>query len=452
MASSRDNLSEKLTGIDVIKNKSGGITGYKFRCCVGREKTIDENGLEHVKQVWRTLYVPKNDSRIADRRIDNTIKKLVAYRTEWAEQQKKEYEFSKSEGLRKTNRRTKINPDTMSFRSFVNDHWLKNSIIGDPDHKPSTVNYYQFMAKDLIEYFGDVKLVDIDAEDIVQYTNYLKSATTKNGKPLSATTQLRHYQALHTAFKYAKRMGFIKDDPLASLTSNEKPKEDKDREIDFLNTDDARRFIECLNEEPLFWRAFLSVLMTCGLRRGECLGLQWRDINDSDPAKPTIKVSRNVTVDKTSDEKIHIGTTKSGKDRVVALPAEVYRLLVQQRQSQEELLNISIPDDAFIFCRVENPLKPIYPTEPTRFMRKFVKRHNLPDVSPHDLRHTAATLAIESGRTEDDVQSLLGHADKETSRKFYIGITEEMKRRKEEADRQTVEGIANLLFGKKEHD
>ena len=67
-----------------------------------------------------------------------------------------------------------------------------------------------------------------------------------------------------------------------------------------------------------------------------------------------------------------------------------------------------------------------------------MQRHGLPNVSPHDLRHTAATLALESGADLKQIQQLLGHRDASTTLQFYAGVTEERQR-------QTVEGIENLL-------
>ena len=150
----------------------------------------------------------------------------------------------------------------------------------------------------------------------------------------------------------------------------------------------------------------MNVLITCGLRRGECIGLQWRDI---DPDKLTLSISRNVTMDKNSPDKIRVGATKTGESRTVPLSPRVYGLLMQLKQEQEDKLHLKLMPICYIFCRQTDPQKPIYPTEPTRFMRKFIGRHNLPDVSPHDLRHTAATLALESGADLKQVQELLGH-------------------------------------------
>ena len=193
--------------------------------------------------------------------------------------------------------------------------------------------------------------------------------------------------------------------------------------------------MRCLESEPLFWRAFVNVLITAGLRRGECIGLQWRDI---DPDKLTLSVSRNVTMDKNSPDTIRVGSTTTGEERTGPLSPRVYGLLMQLKSEQEERLHMKLMPVCFIFSRQVDPQKPIYPTEPTRFVSKFVKKNNLPNISPHDLRHTAATLALEAGADLKQVQELLGHKDASMTLSFYAGVTEE-------AQRRTVECIESLI-------
>lgn len=48
------------------------------------------------------------------------------------------------------------------------------------------------------------------------------------------------------------------------------------------------------------------------------------------------------------------------------------------------------------------------------------KKAGLAYVRPHRFRHTAATLAVENGYTEVDVQRMLGHADSRSTSKFYL--------------------------------
>ena len=156
-----------------------------------------------------------------------------------------------------------------------------------------------------------------------------------------------------------------------------------------------------------------------------------------------LNVKNNVTIDTTKKEskdpadKIHIGTTKGKRSRVVPITRYLLDLLEKLKKEQDAKYGTLMPS-AYIFCRSDNPYLPIYPTEPTRMMRKYIKRHNLPDVSPHDLRHTAASLAIESGADVKQVQSLLGHKDPSLTLKFYTGITQKRHR-------EATEGIESKL-------
>ena len=292
------------------------------------------------------------------------------------------------------------------------------------------------MSADIVSYFGTrKKLSQIDAEAVKRYIKHLNTeATTKGGKAISASSVQHHFGTLRNILEYARRYRYISADPCQDMTQKEKPHREQKR-IDFLEPEQARRFVRSLEGEPLFWKCLVNVLITCGLRRGECVGLQWGDL---DAEALTLTISRNVTIDTAAPNKIHIGTTKTGEARTVPISPRVVSLLMEHRQETEARLKITLPPAAFIFSRSTDPLTPVYPTEPTRYLAKFTKRHELPTMSPHDLRHTAATLALEAGANLKEVQQLLGHADPSTTMKFYAGVTEE-------AQRRTVEGIEKIL-------
>ena len=188
------------------------------------------------------------------------------------------------------------------------------------------------------------------------------------------------------------------------------------------------------------WRCYMYTLITTGLRRGEAVGLQWGDI---DHDKLTLSISRSVAIDKTSETKQIIKDTKTGENRIVALLKPVYHMLIEYSGIYQDYYKTEKIKPAFyIFSTEADPMLPIHVTTPTRKIQKFVKRNNLPDVSPHDLRHTAASLALESGAGIKEISELMGHSDIGTTSKFYAALTQEAKRR-------TVEGIGNLLF---QHD
>lgn len=257
------------------------------------------------------------------------------------------------------------------------------------------------------------------------------------GEPFSRATIQHLFNTLRNILEYAVRFHYIPSDPCRELNQKEKPKLDP-KKVDFLSPADARRFMLCLEKEPLYWRCYFNVLITTGLRRGEAIGLQWSDI---DGEKMTLTVQRNVTTDKTSETKRHIGTPKTGETRTVPLSPRVYGLLKQLKAEQESKFQADLLPNAFIFCTADDPRLPRRPDEPTRILRKFIQKNHLPNVSPHDLRHTAATLALESGADLKQIQTLLGHSDPSTTMKFYTGVTEE-------AQRRTVDGIESLIAAK----
>lgn len=399
--------------IDIKKSKKGEVTGYRLRACVGRD--------EQYKQVWRTCTIPRPEG-LTPAREKKEVQRIA---DEWETSQKAEYERTHA----------KESKDKITLEDFVLNHWWADHVM-DGTHKPNTVAFFGYMRDDILAYFGPKKrLNQIDAEAVKRYIKFLNTeARTKRGEPYSASSVQHHYKTLRNILEYARRFHYIQADPCEDLGQKEKPHKEA-KKIDFLSADQAREFMQCLESEPLFWRAYMNVLVTCGLRRGECTGLTWGDINAD---KLTLNICRNVTIDRNSPEKYRVGSTKTGESRTVPLSPRVYSILMELKREQEARLQMKLFPSAFIFARPSDPRKPLYPTEPTRWQRKFVERHGLPNVSPHDLRHSAATLALESGASLKQVQELLGHADPSTTMAFYTGVTEE-------AQRRTVEGIESLL-------
>ena len=390
---------------------AGKPISYKFTCCVGR----DDNG----KQIWRTKTI-KSPGLTPKREKDYVADQMTA----WEKQQKADYARTHNA----------VDKDRITLAEFVTEHWWPDHVM-DGSHTPSSISFYKQMSDHILEYFGSKKkLSQIDAETVKRYIKYLRTdAVSKSGKPYSATTIQHHFSTLRNILEYARRFRYIQSDPCHDLTQKEKPHRDN-KKVDFLSIHQAQRFMECLQDEPLFWRCFMTVLLKTGLRRGECVGLQWGDIDGN---KLTLSISRNVTIDRNSPDKIYVGKTKTDEDRTVPISQGLYALLMTHKHEQQKKHGVLLPN-AFVFCSALNPYKPIYPTEPTRWQSKFVKRNDLPQVSPHDLRHTAATLALESGADLKQVQELLGHRDPSTTMAFYTGVTEE-------AQRRTIEGIESLI-------
>ena len=153
--------------------------------------------------------------------------------------------------------------------------------------------------------------------------------------------------------------------------------------------------------------------------------------------KLQIRVSRNVTV---AGGRINIGKTKTGEERTVPITSRLNSILTALRTERETALQCNLLPNSFVFCSPSDPFEAINPNSATRWLRRFENRHDLRTVSPHDLRHSSATLAIENGATLKEVQQLLGHADPQTTLQFYTGVSEEQQRK-------TAAAVDETLFG-----
>lgn len=75
-----------------------------------------------------------------------------------------------------------------------------------------------------------------------------------------------------------------------------------------------------------------------------------------------------------------IGETKNKEERTVPISTTLRTALKQRKAKRAELYGVPLPE-AFIFNRTESLYKPIYPTDPTKWQRKFTQRHGLRNVS-----------------------------------------------------------------------
>ena len=154
------------------------------------------------------------------------------------------------------------------------------------------------------------------------------------------------------------------------------------------------------------YRPLVYILGTCGLRFGEVAELRWRDL---DLEKLRVRIARSVTL---VDGVFEIGSPKNGKGRTVSLPAFVADLLTP---GDADLL--VFPDSAGGHMRGTNVRRRWWSravAEAQLFPRRVTTSSGEDDVVTydfkiHELRHTAASLAIRAGANIKALQNMLGH-------------------------------------------
>ena len=252
----------------IPKSKDGKIISYKFKVCVGR----DDCGA----QVFRctTWKVPGG---LAPSKAVKAAEKAAAA---WEQDAKAEYKKDLQDTERA--RQREIARCKTDFVHFVKNVWFP-ICIEDGEHKPKTVSFYNDTTKNITTYFSGCNLQRISPAEIQKFIIYLRTE-----KGFSPRNVHHHYRTLKMIFAYAVQQEVLLKNPMDKVD----PPKLVRTEIDALSQEQAADFFKKIHDCPLDFRCLLILLVTTGLRRGECVGLQWRDIDEN---SLLLRVQRNVT-------------------------------------------------------------------------------------------------------------------------------------------------------------
>ena len=243
---------------------------------------------------------------------------------------------------------------------------------------------------------GELKLPDITAANITALLLSMQS----QGK--AHATVIKCYTVLNSLFKMAYLSDTISKNPMDKV-ERPKPRKDEARkdDVEAYTVEEVRHILASLDKEPLKWRALVRLLIDTGIRRGECCGLKWDCLNFKDN---TITIQWNLCY--TPAKGVYLDTPKNGRARTIDVDPDIMALLRSLRPEQA-----SHAISAFVFTQDNSP-EPMHPQSPTRYLKGFSKRYGVPDLHPHKLRHTFASIAITSGADIASVSEKLGHSDK----------------------------------------
>lgn len=273
---------------------------------------------------------------------------------------------------------------------------------------------------------GEMKMPDITAANI----SALLLDMQAQGK--AHATCIKVYTVLKSLFKMAYLSDIIQKNPMDKV---ERPKQRKDEvrgiEAEAYTIEEVKHILSCLEKEPLKWQALIRLLVDTGIRRGECCGLQWKDV---DFKGNTITVAGNLCY--TPQKGVYLDSPKNGKTRIIDVDADVIALLQQLRQQQA-----SHALSAFVFTQDNSP-EPMHPQSPTRYLKKFAARYGIDDLHPHKLRHSFASIAITNGADIASVSEKLGHSDKAVTLRMYTHADAESMRRASQIFREALKKTA----------
>ncbi|BCJ86510.1 site-specific integrase [Effusibacillus dendaii] len=326
-----------------------------------------------------------------------------------------------------------IAPEKMTLSAFSEREWLPK--YAEKKFAPSSLKHYTYQLRaQILPALGHLRLDQIKTMHLINFFNELDKPTArKDGKekPLSGATKQFIYKVLKNVLDRAKDWQVIQNNPIDGVKM---PARDN-VEMKYYDSSEAKKVIQKLYEEPALWRLYFIASMIGGFRRGELLALEWRHV-DFDEGTFSIEQSLSLTVDK--QPIIKPPKTKSSI-RKVDMPEWYMEELRQYRlewvKYKDDVGDAWEEEREFVFHNEFG--RPFHFHTPTIKWRDFIKKHGLKKIRLHDLRHTAATLlietAIEQGIDADvtlkGVQQRLGHSTFAMTADTYAKVTKRMSKK-----------------------
>lgn len=160
----------------------------------------------------------------------------------------------------------------------------------------------------------------------------------------------------------------------------------------------------------------LRLSLACGLRRGECLGLQWQDL---DLEAGTLTVCRTWTAN--SKGTVSLPKTATSH-RAVPIPYATLERLRTYRDWYTETFG-EPPPEAWVFPG-NTFTKPLDPNAPNHALKRITERHNLPPLRVHDLRHSYGSHLLANGAPLELVAERMGHVNANITLGVYRHLLE----------------------------
>lgn len=305
-------------------------------------------------------------------------------------------------------------PPTKQTLAEYLDEWLDGIRVA-----PSTeASYRKNVRVHIKPRIGSITLAQLSTSRIDAFYRELEREGRADGTGGLSARTVRYVhtilrKALADAVKDAGRGLLVNPADNASPPS---AKAAKAPEMVWWSPEDAQKFLAWAeanvgDEYVVAWKVALAT----GMRRGELLGLRWKDI---DLDIRTIAVARSVTTIKSKGEKQYLaeGPTKSGRTRVVDIDEQTANRLRWFRVYRAGNLAIKLVNPEMVVFgdeegtwRLPESFSRTFRQQLARFRRTQPVGQQIPPIHFHSLRHTHAVWLLKAGVHPKVVQERLGH-------------------------------------------
>lgn len=332
----------------------------------------------------------------------------------------------KMEQLKKEQSTTSNYEPQMTFGKWM-DFWYQ-TYVKHTLRESTQTTYTERIYKQIIPKIGQIPLKQLKTGTLEKFYAQLKAngrliRREIYGEGLSNSVIRSIHAHCRAALDKAVEENLIKQNP--AIGCKLPPK--KGAEIEILTPEEMQKLLFQAQIEG-FYEMFTLDLAT-GLRRGELLGLQWKDIDFN---KGTLTVNKQVRYE---GGILQIAPPKTkAANRTILLPPPIIDMLTEYKRTSQSIWLFPSP--------VKEDDVPRDPSACRKRLSQILERSGCKHVPFHALRHTFASHAFHYGMDVKLLATTIGHQSVETTLNVYAHSTEKMKR---EAARKIDQSIGTVL-------
>lgn len=282
-----------------------------------------------------------------------------------------------------------IDPFKITFGEYIQE-WLENKQDISPETRHTNNGH---LSNHIIPELGHIPLQKVSVIHIERLIKALQD------KELADGTVRKIYNLIHTCFKTAVKKELIVKNPFDLLDKGSKPRTSKPK-IDYWTTEEVKQFLGKIDGR---YRILFILAIYTGMRRGELLGLRWKDINFE---TSQIRISQSL---KARQGLIKGVKTDSGYRSITVAPTVINELKKHRTMIlKEKLVCEDYEDHDLVVCQIDGRPRSLGTFD--RDWKRVLERTEMRKIRFHDLRHTCASLLFSANVHPKIVQEQLGHS------------------------------------------
>lgn len=301
----------------------------------------------------------------------------------------------------------------------VADEWLMR-VERKHTMKISTLERNKQCKERTYKAIGDIWIDELKKKDIQTFIDSLEcdGVNKKTGKGLSPKTQKHYITFISDVLNFAVSEEYVEKNicrniEISKPSETEKPKDKKVYSLDEVES----IYLKLMEQSPINYKVLFSIFAFYGLRRGEVLGLEYKDI-DFESGRVEIKRTSNYRNKNTG---IYTSTPKNKTSiRTVYFSADVLtmikELFIEQQEQKHKCGDLWVDNDR-LFIQWNG--EPLHPNTAYTYLERFCEREGLPFKGLHSFRHSFITQAISNGEPINVVSGMAGHSKPTTTLSIY---------------------------------